>query len=152
MVQAEQHVTQVPRVPLGRTGITASILGMGCSPLGHSYGVGPLLKATCQVKATCRNTKLCAVHEAAIAAHCMHCGLWQTGQQAATLYYAAILPKKKQPVSHRSACVGVAFVGVVLFCRWLMSRPLSRLCTRLTPLASTSLTSAPFMAQAGPRK
>lgn len=30
---------QVPRVAVGSTGMHASILGMGCSPLGHSYGV-----------------------------------------------------------------------------------------------------------------
>lgn len=30
---------KVPRVPLGNTGMQVSIFGMGCSPLGHSYGV-----------------------------------------------------------------------------------------------------------------
>lgn len=42
MVQSEQ---QVPRVPLGRTGMRVSVLGMGCSPLGHSYGVTPFAQS-----------------------------------------------------------------------------------------------------------
>jgi hypothetical protein len=33
---------RVPRVALGRTGMQVSILGMGCSPIGHSYGVSTM--------------------------------------------------------------------------------------------------------------
>jgi hypothetical protein len=39
LLPAHTHVMQVPRVPLGATGMQVSVLGMGCSPLGHSYGV-----------------------------------------------------------------------------------------------------------------
>jgi hypothetical protein len=104
MVQAEQ---QVPRVPLGRTGMNASILGMGCSPLGHSYGVGPLLKAKFQNQQAVCNTRSCIT--------AFNSPLGVTGR---TRSYTVLRCRFAElPISDTSAeamaCVGTTFLGVV---------------------------------------
>lgn len=35
---------QIPKKLFGRTGKQVSVVGMGCSPFGHAYGVRPLIR------------------------------------------------------------------------------------------------------------